>query len=216
MLQATEGVQLQRAGGLYKAVLAIMLAYVLTMLAAGQGGARLAAPLFVMVVGAGAVWLQQRNQQRAAVLVFVWGVWAVVTVQGVLRSGVGNPALFTYPALMLLGGWVLGMRQGVLLGTASIGASLLLALAEHYGLIVGRTLETPPIWYWLPIAIVMLASMTAMHFILKVHWSALQTTRELNQELELVVATLTTREQALQRSERRFHVISESNPLPIS
>lgn len=216
LLLATDGVQLQRAGSLYKAVLAIMLAYALIMLAGGQGGAQLTAPVLVMGVGGGALWLQQRGKQRAAVIVFVWGIWAVITLQGALRSGIGNPALFTYPALMLLGGWVMGMRQGVALGFASIAASLLLALAEQYGVIVGRTLETSPIWYWFPLAIVMLASMTAMRFILKIHWDALQTAHNLNQELEMVVATLTAREQALQRSEQHFHVISESNPLPIS
>lgn len=216
LLQGDDAVQLDRAGPLYQIVLGIMLAYTAIMLAFGQGGSRLAAPLLVMAVGAGAVWLQRQGKRRGAVMLFVWGIWGAVTIQGALRSGVGNASLFAYPALMLLGGWILGMRQGVLLGLAAIGGSFLLALAEKYGVIVGRNLDTPPIWFWFPIAIVMLASMTAMHYILKLHWKSLQTTRELNQELELVVATLTTREQALQRSERRFHVISESNPLPIA
>jgi len=216
LLQGTESVQLQRAGGLYKAVLVIMVVYLLIMLAFGQTGTRLAAPVLVLGVGAAAVWLQHRNQAMQAVLVFVWGVWGAVTIQAAMRNGVANAALFAYPALMLLGGWVMGLRQGVYLGLASIGASLLLALAEQYGWIRGRSLDTSPLWYWFPICIVMLASMIAMHFILKIHWEALQTARSLNQELELVVSTLTAREQALQRSERRFHVISESNPLPIS
>jgi PAS domain S-box-containing protein len=149
-------------------------------------------------------------------IVFVWGIWAAMTFQAVLRNGVGNASLFAYPALMLLGGWVLGMRQGLYLGSLSIVGSFFLAFAEMQGWIIGRQIDAPALWYWFPIGIVLIASMVAMHFILKAHWENVNTTRALNQELELVVATLTTREQALQRSEARFHIISESNPLPIA
>jgi PAS domain S-box-containing protein len=118
--------------------------------------------------------------------------------------------------MMLLGGWVLGARQGMALGLASIGASFLIAMAEHYGLITGRRIDAHVFWYWFPMALVMATTMVAMHFILKAHWENVNAMRALNQELEQAVATLTAREQALQRSERRFHVISESNPLPIA
>ena len=217
LLQGTDLAQLQRAGGLYKLVLVIMLVYMGILLSSGQSVTpRLLAPVLITVFGAAAVWLQSRGQVRAAVLLFVWGIWGAVTAQGAVRNGVANAALFAYPALMLLGGWVLGLRQGMLLGAASIGASLLLALAEQAGWIPERNLDTAPVWYWFPICIVMLASMGAMRFILKIHWEALQKEHALNEELELVVATLTTRELALQKSEKRFHMISDSNPLPIA
>lgn len=216
MLQSSDGVQLEGAGKLYKAVLGIILAYVVLMTAFGQAGTKLAAPLVILVLGAGTVWLQSRGRTRQAMSLFVWGIWAAVTMQAVLRNGVANAALFAYPAMMLLGGWVLGARQGVALGLASIGASFLIAMAEQFGFISGRRIDAAVFWYWFPMAIVMATTMVAMHFILKAHWNNVNTTRALNQELELVVATLTTREQALQRSERRFQIISESNPLPIA
>ena len=216
MLQSSDGVELRGAGALYKAVLGIILAYIVLMAAFGQVGTILAAPMAVLIIGSVTVWLQSRGQARHAMSLFVWGIWAAVTMQGVLRNGVANAALFAYPAMMLLGGWVLGARQGLALGLASIGASFLIAMAEHYGLIMGRRIDAHVFWYWFPMAIVMATTMVAMHFILKAHWQNVNTTRALNQELEQVVATLTAREQALQRSERRFHVISESNPLPIA
>ncbi len=216
MLQSSDGVELRGAGALYKAVLGIILAYVVLMSAFGQAGNKLAAPVVVLVIGVVTVWLQTKGHARRAMSLFVWGIWAAVTMQGFLRNGVANAALFAYPAMMLLGGWVLGARQGMALGLASIGASFLIAVAEHYGLIAGRRIDAHVFWYWFPMALVMVATMVAMHFILKAHWENVNATRALNQELEQVVTTLTAREQALQRSERRFHVISESNPLPIA
>jgi PAS domain S-box-containing protein len=216
LLQGSDGVQLKGAGTLYKAVLGIVLAYVVLMVMFGQAGTKLAAPAVILVIGAGTIWLQNRGRARQAMSLFVWGIWAAVTMQGALRNGVANAALFAYPAMMLLGGWVLGARQGTALGLASIGASFLIAMAEQYGLIIGRRIDAAVFWYWFPMPIVMATTMVAMHFILKAHWENVNATRALIQELELVVATLTTREQALQRSEARLHIISESNPLPIA
>lgn len=216
VLQSSHGVALRGAGALYKAVLGIIFCYVVLMAAFGRVGTVLAAPVAVLIIGVVTVWLQSRGQARRAMTLFVWGVWAAVTMQGVLRNGVANAALFAYPAMMLLGGWVLGARQGLALGLASIGASFLIAMAEHYGIIAGRRIDAHVFWYWFPMALVMATTMIAMHFILKAHWENVDATRALNKELEQVVATLTAREQALQRSERRFHVISESNPLPIA
>jgi PAS domain S-box-containing protein len=216
LLQSSDGVALQGSGALYKAVFGIILAYIVLMAAFGQVGTILAAPVAVLIISMVTVWLQSRGHVRRAMGLFVWGIWVAVTLQGVLRNGVANAGLFAYPAMMLLGGWVLGARQGMALGLASIGASFLIAMAEHYGLITGRRIDAHVFWYWFPMALVMATTMVAMHFILKAHWENVNAMRALNQELEQAVATLTAREQALQRSERRFHVISESNPLPIA
>ena len=216
LLQSEESVPLERADTLYKVVLAILAIYVVAMTLGGQGGNKIVAPVLVFALGGATLWLHSRGKAVQAMTLFVWGIWAAVSLQGWLRNGVANAALFAYPAMMLLGGWVLGIRQGAALGLASVGASFLLAVAEQRGWIVGRRIDTPVMWYWAPQALVILTTLVAMHFILKAHWNNIRKTRALNQELELVVATLMAREQALQRSESRFHVISESSPLPIS
>ena len=108
MLQSSDGVELRGAGALYKAVLGIILAYIVLMAAFGQVGTILAAPMAVLIIGSVTVWLQSRGQARHAMSLFVWGIWAAVTMQGVLRNGVANAALFAYPAMMLLGGWAAG------------------------------------------------------------------------------------------------------------
>jgi PAS domain S-box-containing protein len=216
LLQGHEGVPLERAGTLYKVVLGILAFYIAAMALGGQGGSKIVAPILIFALSAVTLWLHARGQVVQAMTLFVWGIWAAVSLQAWLRNGVANAALFAYPAMVLLGGWVLGIRQGAALGFASIAASFLLAVAEMQGWIVGRRIDTHVMWYWAPQALVILSTLVAMHFILRAHWNNIRTMRVLNQELELVVATLTAREQALQRSEARFHIVSDSNPLPIA
>jgi signal transduction histidine kinase len=183
LFQSLNEKSLARASWLYGSVLAIMVAYIALMLIFQQAGARLVAPFLILGVGSAALVLQQRKRDMAAMMVFVWGAWCVVTLQGFVRNGVGNAALFAYPAMFLLGGWVLGIRQGIFLGLASISGSLGLAVAEKYGWILGST-PADPIFYWIPMAVVMLASMAAMMFILKAHWDGMERAWQLNTQLQ--------------------------------
>lgn len=174
---------LARSGWLYGSVLLVVALYIALMLFFDQAGARLVAPWIIVAIGAISFLLQRRGHHLRAMAVFIWGAWCAVTLQGFIRNGVGNAALFAYPALFLLGGWVLGVRQGVHLGLASIGASFALALAEQNNWIVGRT-PVDPIFYWVPMAVVMLASMAAMLFILKAHWDGIEQALQLNAQLQ--------------------------------
>jgi signal transduction histidine kinase len=183
LFQSLNEKSLARASWLYGSVLAIMVAYIALMLIFQQAGARLVAPFLILGVGSAALVLQQRKRDMAAMMVFVWGAWCAVTLQGFVRNGVGNAALFAYPAMFLLGGWVLGIRQGIFLGLASISGSLVLALAEKYGWILG-SIPVDPIFYWIPMAVVMLASMAAMMFILKAHWDGMERAWQLNTQLQ--------------------------------
>jgi PAS domain S-box-containing protein len=215
-LSSIDDAQLRRADKLYASVLIIVGLYIGVMVLLGQLGNRLIAPFLIMGVGVVTVLLQKRQRLHAAMAVFVWGIWSAVSIQGVMRNGLANAALFAYPALMLLGGWVLGIRQGFLIGIASIVATFFLALAEQEGWIVGRRFDSTPMLYWLPMAIVIGASMAAMLFILKVHWEGIKRTALLNAQLQSTVATLSEREMELRRSEQQFQKISECSPLPTS
>jgi len=208
--------QLRGADKLYWSVLGIVLFYLSVLLGLGLTGTHMVAPVLVLCVGLGTAWFQRHGRYLVAMTLFVWGIWGAVTVQGIFRNGVGNAALFAYPALMLLGGWVLGTRQGIAVGLASVAASFGLALAEQRAWIVGRTLNATAMMYWLPIGVVLVASMFAMRYVLRIHWDGVKRTQQLNGELEQAVGTLLAREKALQRSEQRFLKVSQSNPLPIA
>ena len=173
------------------------------------------APSLIAVTSLAAVVLHYRVSPRASVLAFVWGIWLTIIFQAVLRNGVAQPALYGLPALFLLAGWVLGMRQGFALAIMSILAVLALAAVETRGLLDMRVVMSP--WTQaMPIVLVLLASLAAMAFILKQHWREVEQTELLNQSLEGTVAQLRTGEEALQRSEQRFYKITASNPLPVA
>jgi signal transduction histidine kinase len=208
LFQSLNEKSLARASWLYGSVLAIMVAYIALMLIFQQAGARLVAPFLILGVGAVALVLQQRKRDMTAMMVFVWGAWCAVTLQGFIRNGVENAALFAYPAMFLLGGWVLGVRQGIFLGLASIFGSLMLAIAEKNDWILSRA-PVDPIFYWLPMAVVMLASMAAMMFILKAHWDGMEQALELNTQLQEANAALSLRELALQQSEHQIKLLNE-------
>jgi len=64
--------------------------------------------------------------------------------------------------------------------------------------------------------VVLSASMVGMRFILTNHWEDVRKTQELNQQLELAVATLSAHEKQLEKSQQRFHTMIDASPLPIS
>lgn len=173
------------------------------------------APSLIALTSLLALLLHYRASPRTAVLAFVWGVWATIVLQAVLRNGVAQPALYGLPALFLLAGWVLGMRQGVILAVASMLAVLALAFAETAGMLDLRV-PMSPLTQGMPIVLVLLASLAAMSFILRQHWGEVLQTEQLNQSLEATVEQLRSGEAALQVSEQRFYKLTESNPLPVA
>ncbi len=192
-----------------------MALYLLVLQLTGAVPRQFVAPSLIAVTSLAALVLHYRVNPRMSVLVFVWGIWLTIVLQAVLRNGVAQPALYALPALYLLAGWVLGMRQGVALAILSILAVLGLASLETRAWLDTRV----PMSAWaqaMPIVLVLLASLAAMVFILKQHWREVLQTEQLNESLEGTVAQLRTGEEALQRSEQRFHKITASNPLPVA
>jgi hypothetical protein len=124
LFQSLNEKSLARTGWLYVSVLGILVFYIALMTYFKQDGGRLVAPCLALGVGAVSLTLQRFERDMAAMAVFVWGIWMAVTLQGYIRNGVGNAALFAYPAIFLLGGWILGIRQGFYLGVAFIVGSL--------------------------------------------------------------------------------------------
>jgi signal transduction histidine kinase len=193
---------------IYASVSLLLLLYMAIMALTGAHLHRFAAPFVILLCAAVSLAFQYQSKPRSGLFVFIWGIWLAVTLQAVIRNGIGNPSLFAYPALFLLAGWVLRIRQGFYLGIASILASLGIAFAESRGWIVGQ-ISVPPLERWQPMFVVFLASMAAMYFILKTHWDELHRSYELNNKLEQTIAVLSEREHALQISEAQFQAMNE-------
>lgn len=193
----------------------LMVVYLLVLQATGAIPRQFVAPALIALAAVTAVALHYLASPRTSVLVFVWCVWCAMVLQAVLRNGVAQPALYGLPALFLLAGWVLGMRQGVALALASVAAIVSLALAETAGYLEVRVFMTP----WMvamPIVLVLLASLAGMGFILTQHWREVLKTEQLNQSLEETVKALSEHEAALQLSEQRFFKLNASSPLPVA
>ena len=202
-------------GRLYLSVALLMLAYIVLVWVQDSPQRRYLSPVGVVTIAALALVLQHRKKPWAAMALFVWGVWITIALQAALRNGVTQPALFALPALFLLAGWVLGIRQGIVLALASIGLVIGLALAEEMEWLPLR-FAVSPLNQAVPMVVVLLASLAAMVFILKLHWNAVQQTEDLNQSLAQTVQALREREMALQHSEQRFYKLNASNPLPVA
>lgn len=193
----------------------LMAAYLLVLQVTGGIPRQFVAPALIAVAAVVAVALHYLASPRTSVLVFVWCIWFTMVLQAMLRNGVGQPALYGLPALFLLAGWVLGMRQGVALALASVVAIIGLALAETTAFLDVRVSMTP--WEQaMPIVLVLLASLAGMGFILTQHWNEVLKTEQLNQSLEETVQALSEHEAALQHSEQRFFKLNASSPLPVA
>ncbi|KAB2891189.1 MAG: PAS domain-containing protein, partial [Burkholderiaceae bacterium] len=50
------------------------------------------------------------GRKRLAALVLVWGVWCIVSLVATVNGGIRGPNLLNYPVLIVVSGWVLGVR----------------------------------------------------------------------------------------------------------
>jgi PAS domain S-box-containing protein len=176
---------------------------------------RLTGPSIVLLSAVSALALMRTGQVRAAFAVFTWGIWAAVTAPAVMWVSIANPSLFAYPALMVLAGWLLGVRQGYALCGASILATLAIAVMQHQG-VVGLPMKRGPIGHWIALTTVLALSMVVLHRILVNQSQQSQKLHELNRQLMDTVASLTTQEAELRRSEVRFNRLGNASPAPVS
>jgi PAS domain S-box-containing protein len=176
---------------------------------------RLTGPSVVIISATSAMLLMRNGQVRAAFAVFTWGIWAAVTIPAMLWVNIANPSLFAYPALMVLAGWLLGVRHGYVLCGASILATLVIAVMQQQG-VVGLPMTRGPIGHWMALTTVLALSMVVLHRILVNQNQQSQKLQELNRQLMDTVASLTTQEAELRRSEVRFNRLGNASPAPVS
>ncbi|HSV51979.1 MAG TPA: ATP-binding protein [Burkholderiaceae bacterium] len=192
-----------------------MLAYIgLTWLLEGDPR-RMIGPGVVLLAAALALAAMRAGQVRPAFSIFTWGIWVAVTTPALLWVSIANPSLYAYPALMVLAGWLLGVRQGYALCGASILASLAIALLQEQG-VTGLALRRGPVEHWMALATVLVLSMVVLHRILKNQNRQSQKLQDLNRQLTDTVASLTTQEAELRHSQHRFNRLGNASPAPVS
>ncbi len=158
--------------------------------------ARMAGPAALLVVVAFALFCYRRGNVRAGLYALGVGVWLEITFMAWITGGIKAPALYLYPLIVLMAGWLLSLRAAYVFAAASVVSCLGLTLAESYGWLA--SVENRPL---LPLvvqsgALIFLA--VIVRRLVGGYQQRLAETRRLNLEIAEQVA-------ALGRSEASYH-----------
>jgi PAS domain S-box-containing protein len=191
------------------------LSYMLVMLFLDPELGRISTTLLIAVAGPVALMLLRRGQQRLGFSVFLWTVWATICLQTVLRSGILNSSLHANAVLILMTGWLLGMRQAMWLWLASVGWAGVLALNSSFHW--WTPLSTPNAGiYWLAMTCVWSIGFFVMRLIFNANQQRMQEIETLNAALHEKVQALALQEQATRLNEQRVTQVLMASPLPIT
>jgi PAS domain S-box-containing protein len=150
-----------------------------------------------------------------AFVTFGWGTWVAITVQALLMGRIDNPVLFTYPVVIMLSGWLLGLGHGYAMCTVSVVAILGLAWMETNGIHLieihrgtwGRASD---------LSVILFVSMFIVSRMVLHQQRQTRRVAELNAQLTESVASLTARDQQLSQAESRFATVGDIIPAPLS
>ena len=92
---------------------------------------RLVGPILQIAVSAISLALLMRGKVHLALSILVWATWAIISVVLYFFGGVRGTLVILFPLLVMLGGWLLGMRQAIALALLATATILTLVLAEY-------------------------------------------------------------------------------------
>ncbi|BBO19689.1 PAS domain S-box protein [Candidatus Desulfobacillus denitrificans] len=161
-------------------------------------------PLLLLPVALAAFLLLRGNRTAAALRVLVFGVWAAVTIAAFFAGGVRAPSLAAYPLLIVMAGWLLGLRSGIVLAGLCLAAGALFALAETAGFLP-PTSPAPTLLLWFVQGLVYLTAAVLIVFVLHRYQARFGQVRQLGEELA-------GRVHALQEKESELRLLTENIP----
>ena len=123
-------VSLKYAAGLV--LLASYSALLVVWLCAPDQPLRTIGPALQILVSAATLLLLFRGKIRLALSTLVWSSWAIVTLVLFFFGGVRGTLVVLYPLIVILCGWLLGMRNAITLAMLSIVTTVTLVLAEQH------------------------------------------------------------------------------------
>ncbi|WP_296511280.1 ATP-binding protein [Rhodoferax sp.] len=211
-----EGADLNRLfSHLLKTTVGVALIYsAVSMLTIGVW-AMVLGPLLIAAAGLACLRLQRAGRQYFAMSLFIWAVWCVVALQSAVRGGGLNPILNVNVVLVLLAGWLVGMRQAVWVCVMSAAWLVVLTGVQVFA-------------WWHPSAVqgawqllvaqlgVLIGGFLAFRLVLKAYQGHVDKIQALNQALAEKVQALSDQGHAMLLSERRVRQILQASPLPIT
>ncbi|MCZ2419157.1 MAG: PAS domain S-box protein [Burkholderiales bacterium] len=155
---------------------------ILLFLVAPEQSYRALGPLLLLPVALAAFLLLRGDRTAAALRVLVFGVWAAVTIAAFFAGGVRAPSLAAYPLLIVMAGWLLGLRSGIVLAGLCLAAGALFALAETAGFLP-PTSPAPTLLLWFVQGLVYLTAAVLIAFVLHRYQARFGQVRKLGEEL---------------------------------
>ena len=190
-------------------------AYIGVVWAIGGEWSRLVAPALIGCGGPLCNYLRRRTNQQLGFTVYVWSIWIAVMVQSGIRGGILNPILHGSVVLILMGGWLLGLRQAVMLLGASVAWVAMLTLA------VDRAWWTPipmasGLAYWLAMTSVWSVGYLVLRQVFGAHQGSVIEIQTLNTSLLSKMEALARQESATRANEQKVQQLLTASPLPIT
>jgi len=129
--QGLSPVFLKAAVGL---VLLASLAFLVSvLLCAPDQPLRAVGPLVQGVISVISLLFLSRGKIRLALCTLIWSSWALASVVLFFFGGVRGTLVVLYPLLVMLSGWLLGMRHAIALAALSLAITLALMFGEQAG-----------------------------------------------------------------------------------
>ena len=135
--------------------------------------------LAICGVAALALW---RDRVDWSLRILSYGAWLVVTVMCILAEGLRTPAVFAYPVIIMLAGWLLGRRTAIILGLLTVTAGLAIALATVFN-ILQPIPPAPPLVTWLVQTIIVAIAVSIVILVIKDRDNRIGSLQRLTQEM---------------------------------
>ena len=171
-------------------------------------------PLLMVAAGIACLFFFRNGRHHLAMSVFIWALWVVVALQSSLRGGAANPILNINVVLVLLAGWLVGMRQAWWVCMLSLAWLGVLTYLEAYT----DWHPAPPANVWRLLISqmgVLLGAFLAFRLVLKAYAQHVEKVQSLNHSLAEKVQALSRQEEVVRQSERRVVQVLQASPLPI-
>ncbi len=163
-------------------LLASLSILLVTFLCAPDQPGRTIGPILQLLVAAGTLFLLSRSRIRPALVTLIWATWVIVTVVLIFYGGVRGTLADVYPLIIMLCGWLLGVRCALVIAVLSILATLGFVLAEFAGVLPANP-PTPAVMYGLIQVTSIVFSAALIVFLVRSYNSRLDEVERLSRDL---------------------------------
>ena len=177
---------------------------------------RILATMIIAIGGPLSNLLRRTTNTRWGFSVYLWSIFLAISAQSALRGGLANPVLHANVVLILMGGWLLGFRQAMLLLLAAVAWIGLLTLAGQYQWWAAPVPSASGLGYWFSMTSVWVIGYLVMRLVLGAYRQGVTDVMALDAALREKIDALTAQEQATRIHENKVTQVLMASPLPIT